>query len=188
MFLLKGILFYNQTWPTWAAVACLMDEQFVIYRSCPQLGFADLNLSEFAGSGNMTRRCLLEGYDTKNTRQDNSILKVCSSEASPQLWRWFVTMNTLLCGIYEINGKHEHPHSWCCKTCSSMLDAWTHLKVAQSSRESWLYFSHKLVKVLFWVTTVKLLFPLLFLDAVLFQSKTCSIFLNFFYRLSLAHN
>lgn len=142
MFLLKGILFYNQTWPTWAAVACLMDEQFVIYRSCPQLGFADLNLSEFAGSGNMTRRCLLEGYDTKNTRQDNSILKVCSSEASPQLWRWFVTMNTLLCGIYEINGKHEHPHSWCCKTCSSMLDAWTHLKVAQSSRESWLYFSH----------------------------------------------
>uniref|UniRef100_A0A3P8WAT0 EEIG family member 2 n=1 Tax=Cynoglossus semilaevis TaxID=244447 RepID=A0A3P8WAT0_CYNSE len=44
-----------------------------------KLGFADLNLSEFAGSGNMTRRCLLEGYDTKNTRQDNSILKVVIS-------------------------------------------------------------------------------------------------------------
>lgn len=43
-----------------------------------QLGFADLNLAEFAGSGNTTRRCLLEGYDTKNTRQDNSILKVSS--------------------------------------------------------------------------------------------------------------
>ena len=42
----------------------------------PQLGFADLNLAEFAGSGSTTRRCLLEGYDTKNTRQDNSILKV----------------------------------------------------------------------------------------------------------------
>uniref|UniRef100_A0A3B4YQL9 EEIG family member 2a n=1 Tax=Seriola lalandi dorsalis TaxID=1841481 RepID=A0A3B4YQL9_SERLL len=42
-----------------------------------KLGFADLNLSEFAGSGSTTRRCLLEGYDTKNTRQDNSILKVC---------------------------------------------------------------------------------------------------------------
>ncbi|XP_030607529.1 protein FAM102B-like [Archocentrus centrarchus] len=41
-----------------------------------KLGFADLNLSEFAGSGNTIRRCLLEGYDTKNTRQDNSILKV----------------------------------------------------------------------------------------------------------------
>lgn len=41
-----------------------------------KLGFADLNLSEFAGSGFTTRRCLLEGYDTKNTRQDNSILKV----------------------------------------------------------------------------------------------------------------
>ena len=40
-----------------------------------QLGFADLNLSEFAGSGSTTRRCLLEGYDTKHTRQDNSILK-----------------------------------------------------------------------------------------------------------------
>ncbi|XP_047657271.1 protein FAM102B isoform X2 [Tachysurus fulvidraco] len=41
-----------------------------------KLGFADLNLAEFAGSGRTTRRCLLEGYDTKNTRQDNSILKV----------------------------------------------------------------------------------------------------------------
>lgn len=44
---------------------------------CPsQLGFADLNLAEFAGSGSTVRCCLLEGYDTKNTRQDNSILKV----------------------------------------------------------------------------------------------------------------
>ncbi|XP_064003170.1 EEIG family member 2 isoform X1 [Pogoniulus pusillus] len=45
-------------------------------RAYAKLGFADLNLAEFAGSGNTTRRCLLEGYDTKNTRQDNSILKV----------------------------------------------------------------------------------------------------------------
>ncbi|XP_034035372.1 protein FAM102B isoform X2 [Thalassophryne amazonica] len=44
-----------------------------------KIGFADLNLAEFAGSGNTTRRCLLEGYDTKNTRQDNSILKVIIS-------------------------------------------------------------------------------------------------------------
>uniref|UniRef100_A0A3B3TBS6 EEIG family member 2 n=1 Tax=Paramormyrops kingsleyae TaxID=1676925 RepID=A0A3B3TBS6_9TELE len=41
-----------------------------------KLGFADLNLAEFAGSGNTIRRCLLEGYDTKHMRQDNSILKV----------------------------------------------------------------------------------------------------------------
>ncbi|XP_029467396.1 protein FAM102A isoform X2 [Rhinatrema bivittatum] len=41
-----------------------------------KLGFADLNLAEFAGSGFTIRCCLLEGYDTKNTRQDNSILKV----------------------------------------------------------------------------------------------------------------
>lgn len=42
---------------------------------CLQLGFADLNISEFAGSGSTVRCCILEGYDTKNTRQDNSILK-----------------------------------------------------------------------------------------------------------------
>ncbi|KAG8512773.1 Protein FAM102A [Galemys pyrenaicus] len=41
-----------------------------------QLGFTNLNLAEFAGSGSTVRCCLLEGYDTKNTRQDNSILKV----------------------------------------------------------------------------------------------------------------
>ncbi|XP_020778745.1 EEIG family member 2-like [Boleophthalmus pectinirostris] len=45
-------------------------------KSFTKLGFADLNLSEFAGSGSCIRRCLLEGYDTKHTRQDNSILKV----------------------------------------------------------------------------------------------------------------
>ncbi|XP_072310213.1 early estrogen-induced gene 1 protein [Eucyclogobius newberryi] len=41
-----------------------------------KLGFADLNIAEFAGSGATVRCCILEGYDTKNTRQDNSILKV----------------------------------------------------------------------------------------------------------------
>uniref|UniRef100_A0A3Q1EGX2 EEIG family member 2 n=1 Tax=Acanthochromis polyacanthus TaxID=80966 RepID=A0A3Q1EGX2_9TELE len=49
-----------------------------------KLGFADLNLSEFAGSGSTIRRCLLEGYDTKNTRQDNSILKVSMTLGIPQ--------------------------------------------------------------------------------------------------------
>ncbi|XP_060706348.1 early estrogen-induced gene 1 protein-like [Hemiscyllium ocellatum] len=44
-----------------------------------KLGFVDLNLAEFAGSG-VTARCyILEGYDTKNTRQDNSILKISIS-------------------------------------------------------------------------------------------------------------
>ncbi|XP_029016069.1 early estrogen-induced gene 1 protein isoform X1 [Betta splendens] len=41
-----------------------------------KLGFTDLNMAEFAGCGSTVRCCLLEGYDTKNTRQDNSILKV----------------------------------------------------------------------------------------------------------------
>ena len=44
-------------------------------RSYQKLGFVDLNLAEFAGSGSTLRRCLLEGYNTRH-RQDNSILKV----------------------------------------------------------------------------------------------------------------
>ncbi|XP_067865636.1 early estrogen-induced gene 1 protein-like [Heterodontus francisci] len=44
-----------------------------------KLGFVELNLAEFAGAGSTTRCCLLEGYDTKHTRQDNSILKVSIS-------------------------------------------------------------------------------------------------------------
>ncbi|XP_067129872.1 early estrogen-induced gene 1 protein [Centruroides vittatus] len=44
-------------------------------RSFQKLGFADVNLAEFAGAGTTTRRYLLEGYDTKH-RQDNSMLKV----------------------------------------------------------------------------------------------------------------
>ncbi|XP_067830042.1 early estrogen-induced gene 1 protein-like [Heptranchias perlo] len=44
-----------------------------------KLGYVDLNLAEFAGAGSTVRCCLLEGYDTKNTRQDNSILKVSIS-------------------------------------------------------------------------------------------------------------
>lgn len=50
-----------------------------------QLGFADLNLAEFAGSGSTVRCCLLEGYDTKNTRQDNSILKVPAGSATVEI-------------------------------------------------------------------------------------------------------
>ncbi|XP_062707342.1 early estrogen-induced gene 1 protein isoform X2 [Aedes albopictus] len=44
-------------------------------RSFQKLGFIDLNLAEFAGSGLMSRKCLLEGYDTRH-RQDNSMLNV----------------------------------------------------------------------------------------------------------------
>ncbi|XP_078422445.1 early estrogen-induced gene 1 protein-like [Cetorhinus maximus] len=40
-----------------------------------KLGFVDLNLAEFAGAGSTTRCYILEGYDNKNRRQDNSILK-----------------------------------------------------------------------------------------------------------------
>ncbi|XP_064649165.1 early estrogen-induced gene 1 protein-like isoform X4 [Lineus longissimus] len=40
-----------------------------------KLGFADINLAEYAGSGLKTKRFLLEGYDSKH-RQDNSMLKV----------------------------------------------------------------------------------------------------------------
>lgn len=43
--------------------------------SLQKLGFIDLNLAEFAGSGLTSRKCLLEGYDTRH-RQDNSMLNV----------------------------------------------------------------------------------------------------------------
>lgn len=36
----------------------------------------DINLAEFAGCGVVSKRYLLDGYATKNTRQDNSTLKV----------------------------------------------------------------------------------------------------------------
>ncbi|XP_048376091.1 early estrogen-induced gene 1 protein-like [Stegostoma tigrinum] len=48
-------------------------------KSFVKLGFVELNLAEFAGSGSTVRCYILEGYDTKNTRQDNSILKVSIS-------------------------------------------------------------------------------------------------------------
>lgn len=44
-------------------------------RSYQKLGYADINLAQFAGAGTMSRRYLLEGYDYKH-RQDNSTLKV----------------------------------------------------------------------------------------------------------------
>lgn len=44
-------------------------------RSYQKLGFIDLNLAEFAGAGITPRRCLLEGYHTRQ-RQDNSMLRI----------------------------------------------------------------------------------------------------------------
>ncbi|CAK8683991.1 early estrogen-induced gene 1 protein-like [Clavelina lepadiformis] len=44
-------------------------------RSATKIGFVDLNLAEFAGGGQTSRHCLLEGYDDK-IRLDNSILKI----------------------------------------------------------------------------------------------------------------
>ncbi|CAG2108305.1 unnamed protein product [Medioppia subpectinata] len=44
-------------------------------RSYHKLGFADINLAQFAGAGLTTKRYLLEGYDAKH-RSDNSTLSV----------------------------------------------------------------------------------------------------------------
>ncbi|CAG5134005.1 unnamed protein product [Candidula unifasciata] len=44
-------------------------------KSHQKLGYVDLNLAQFAGGGKMTKRYLLEGYDTKH-RQDNSTIKI----------------------------------------------------------------------------------------------------------------
>ncbi|XP_041720553.2 protein FAM102B isoform X2 [Coregonus clupeaformis] len=45
-------------------------------KSYQKVGYADLNLSEYAGSGYVTRHCLLEGYMNKDNKLDNSLLKV----------------------------------------------------------------------------------------------------------------
>ncbi|XP_041973680.1 protein FAM102A isoform X2 [Aricia agestis] len=44
-------------------------------RSYQKLGFCDVNLAELAGSGEVTRRCLLEGY-RGDRREDNSVLRI----------------------------------------------------------------------------------------------------------------
>ncbi|KAI0218392.1 C2 NT-type domain-containing protein [Lamellibrachia satsuma] len=44
-------------------------------KSSQKLGFADVNLSQYAGAGSSSRRYLLKGYDSRS-RQDNSMLKV----------------------------------------------------------------------------------------------------------------
>lgn len=43
--------------------------------SASKVGYVDLNLAEFAGSGQTSRHCLLEAYNEKH-RLDNSILKI----------------------------------------------------------------------------------------------------------------
>lgn len=43
-------------------------------KSFTKLGFVDLNLAEYAGSGEVSKKALLEGYDARH-RQDNSMLK-----------------------------------------------------------------------------------------------------------------
>ncbi|XP_042563104.1 protein FAM102B-like isoform X2 [Clupea harengus] len=45
-------------------------------RSYKKVGYIDLNLVEFIGSGYVTRHCLLEGYMGKHSKLDNSLLKV----------------------------------------------------------------------------------------------------------------
>lgn len=45
-------------------------------RTYQKLGFVDIDLAQFAGCGMTTRRYLLEGYNEKKHRQDNSTLKV----------------------------------------------------------------------------------------------------------------
>ena len=47
-------------------------------RSYQKLGFADIDLAEFAGGVGQCRRYLLHGYDLRH-RQDNSMLKVVLS-------------------------------------------------------------------------------------------------------------
>ncbi|XP_066916687.1 early estrogen-induced gene 1 protein-like [Clytia hemisphaerica] len=45
-------------------------------KSHEKLGYVDVNLAEYAGSKGLSRRYILEGYEGKTYRQDNSILKI----------------------------------------------------------------------------------------------------------------
>jgi N-terminal C2 in EEIG1 and EHBP1 proteins len=40
-----------------------------------KIGYADINLAQFAGAGRTSHRYVLDGYDSKH-RQDNSTLKI----------------------------------------------------------------------------------------------------------------
>lgn len=44
-------------------------------KSSQKLGFADVNLAQYAGAGSSSRRYLLKGYDSRS-RQDNSMLRI----------------------------------------------------------------------------------------------------------------
>jgi len=48
-------------------------------KSHEKLGYVDVNLAEYAGQGELSRRYILEGYEGKTYRQDNSILKITAS-------------------------------------------------------------------------------------------------------------
>lgn len=54
----------------------LFDQEAKGGKACQKLGFVELDLAEFAGCGEITKIYLLEGYDNKNARQDNSTLKL----------------------------------------------------------------------------------------------------------------
>lgn len=45
-------------------------------KSYQKLGYADVNLAQFAGAGKSVHRYLLDGYNTKRRREDNSTLKI----------------------------------------------------------------------------------------------------------------
>ena len=54
---------------------CLFWQEVKGGKSSQKLGFADVNLAQYAGAGSSSRRYLLGGYNSKS-RQDNSTLKL----------------------------------------------------------------------------------------------------------------
>ena len=49
---------------------------YIISYSSNQLGYVKINLAEYAGSGDTQRKYLLESYNERVHKPDNSILKV----------------------------------------------------------------------------------------------------------------
>lgn len=77
-----------------------------------KLGYVDLNLSEFAGSGIQSRKLLLNGYDTKH-RQDNSTLEITidmTLVSGDPIYKVPTKPHTLQADITAADYTEPHPH------------------------------------------------------------------------------
>ncbi|VDP02222.1 unnamed protein product [Soboliphyme baturini] len=88
--------------PCWCKVSVRKDSKNG--KSFQKLGFVNINLSEFAGSGidGITKTFLLEGYSSGHQRQDNSLLRVNISmvlQSADPCFKVYVTFGYFFFGV-----------------------------------------------------------------------------------------